>query len=702
MTEDLSMKVFQDRYALRDDDGNILEKTYDQMWDRVAKFVADGNKKEEKLFREALDDFKLIPAGRILAGAGWGKNLTFSNCYSFQIQDSRDSIYSVLKDTANILASGGGVGQDFSLLRPEGSIIKGIRGIASGPCSFISTYHASASTISQGGSRRGAALASLKINHPDILKFIRYKSENKGDWYTYNVSVQITNDFVEALEGRKLFQLYHPKGTKEQNIKIRAEELFNEICERAWQSGDPGLHMIDVVNEVNPSIYYEKLSSSNPCGEQFLPGDGGSCTLSSINLTKYVSDKLFDYENFENDTKIGIRFLDNILTLNYFPTEETKEASLRSRRIGLGILGLADAMLLMGYKYGSKESLQWFESVMKSFQEATTTASISLAKDRGSFPMFDSTKYTTTKFAKTRLSPEQRKDINKFGIRNADYTMIAPTGSLSLLAKVSSGIEPNFDYKYIRKDRLGEHTIIHPLYDGNEEIFVTANDCPLDGHLKIQEVAQKYLTNSLSKTINLPNSATIDDVKKAYKYAMKHGFKGITVFRDGCKEGVLVRDKKPEEKEYTRPTYLKGTTFSQQTPIGKAFITINENGSNKPFEVFINVGKAGSDIQTFGEAIGRLISLNLRTNGKTEIEDKMDEIIDQLKNIGGVSSVGMGKNKVKSLPDGISKVLQQYKVDYEEKIDEYSNKNICPQCGFYSLVVQEGCENCLQCLYSRC
>jgi len=701
--EDFAYKLFQDRYAARDEN-KIIETEFSQMWERVANFVSKEVKKDYELFRDALWDFKLIPAGRILAGAGIQKKLTFANCYFLQIGDSRDEIYQALHNTANILAAGGGVGHDFSLLRPEGSEVKGVRGTSSGPIGFISVFNQSALTISQAGERRGAQLASLSINHPDIYRFIKYKSENPGDWSTYNVSVKITSEFIKALKEDGKFKLFHLKGEpKKHNKIIDARELFEEICKMAWISGDPGLLFIDKANEISPLNGVVELSGSNPCGEQIL-NNYGVCNLSSINLTKFVTEnKTFDFDAFSYYIRIGVRFLDNIIDLNYYPIEKAKEIAQSTRRIGLGMTGIADAMIMLKLKYGSNDSLKWFEKIAKTFLFNTIEESINLSQERGAFPLFNPDIYLKTKFAREKLTDDQKDKINKFGIRNGDLTAIAPTGSISLLAGISSGIEPNFDSRYIRRDRLGEHEIIHPLYKGNEDVFVTANKLPIESHLKILEIAQKYITNSVSKTVNLASSSSIEDIKKVFLYAIDSEIKGITVFRDGCKKGVLDRGTKiiPEKKKEiikSRPECLTGFTYQQPTPLGKALITINENSDREPFEVIITVGKSGSDIGSLGEAIGRLISFNLRTESTMVTEEKLDEIINHLQGIGGAGGIGFGKSKVKSLPDAIAKVLSKYK----SKHIDVKTIDICPQCGVASLVSEEGCVNCKNCGYSKC
>lgn len=800
----LRQKVFLDRYSLKDIKGNPIEKTPEEMWQRVAKGIAGVEKpavrkKWEKKFYELMQDFKFVPGGRILSGAGTGFDMTYYNCFVIpNPPDSRGGIMENLSQMIEIMAHGGGVGVNLSSLRPRGARVKKVNGFSSGPLNWAELYStATKDIIQQGGSRRGALMLMLHDWHPDIEEFITTK-QDLTKLNGANLSVCVSDDFMEAVKKDADWDLEYadlddPKydkkwtgdlvewkklGGKVKKYKtVKAREQWNLICEAAWRSAEPGLHFLDRSNKRSNTYYFERLVATNPCGEQPL-SPWAVCNLGAMNLAVYVKDKKFDYEAFGKDVQVAVRFLDDVIDdTNYFIKENEKVAK-DIRRQGLGILGLADALIKMEVKYGSEESLKIIDKMFRTLRDNAYTSSSDIAKEKGSFPKYNKEKYLKGWYIK-QLPKEVREKIAKQGIRNAVLLTIAPTGSTGLLAGVSSGIEPVYEFEFKRRDRLGEHLVYHPLFDEwknahpNEkrpEYFVSANDLTPEEHVKVQAVAQEYIDSSISKTVNAPKTHTVDDVKKLYEMAYDMGLKGITYMRDGSRQGVLERieEKKEEKKEETkaeviknpvmpRPMMVEGVTYQAETPVGKTFITINHNESREPFEVFITVGKSGSDVTAMADALGRMISLNLRLVGHLTPRDKIKQIVAQLVGIGGATSVGFGENRVRSLPDAVAKVLSKHfefrvngvvedkpsanglsnghssnGVQTHVKADEPVGTkeeivkleqltlatpqgtlspteglstglyDICPECGAASLAYEEGCRHCYGCGYSKC
>ncbi len=785
-------KVFLDRYALKDAKGNPVEKTPEEMWKRVAKGIAGvekqkNRKKWEKKFYDVMTDFKFLPGGRILAGAGTGFDVTYYNCFVIpNPPDSRGGIMQNLTQMIEIMAHGGGVGLNLSGLRPRGSRVKKVNGFSSGPMNWAELYSlATKDIVQQGGSRRGALMLMLHDWHPDIEEFITVKQDlNKINGA--NLSVCVSDGLMEAVKKDTDWDLVYPdlddpKYDKKWNgdindwkkiggkvvVKktIKARQLWNLICEAAWRSAEPGLHFLERSNKRSNTWYFEKLIATNPCGEQPLSA-WAVCNLGAMNLSAYVKNKKFDYENFAKDVQVAVRFLDDVIDdTNYF-IEENEKVAKDIRRQGLGILGLADALIKMEIKYGSDESLKVIEKIFKTLRDNAYSASSDIAKEKGSFPKFNKEKYLQGWHIK-RLPENIRKKIAKQGIRNAVLLTIAPTGTTSLISGVSSGIEPVYEFEFVRRDRLGEHMMYHPLYEEwkkanpreeKPEYFVSANDLTPEEHVKVQAVAQEFIDSSISKTVNAPKTHTVEDVKKLYEMAYDMGLKGITYMRDGSRQGVLerVEDKKEEKKEEVkapiapvipRPMMVEGVTYQAETPVGKTYITINHNENNEPFEVFITVGKSGSDVAAMADALGRMISLNLRLVGHLTPRDKVKQIVAQLIGIGGATSVGFGENRVRSLPDAVAKVLSrhfEFRVNgvvedrhpangnglhsnghapiaadqpvKEEivKIEQLTLQtpklsepatglhDLCPECGGATLAYEEGCRKCYACGYSKC
>jgi len=790
-------KVFLDRYSLKDKAGAPMEQTPDEMWRRVAKGIASQEKPAlrktwEKKFYDAMVDFKFLPGGRILAGAGTGFDVTYFNCFVIPSpKDSRDGILDNLKIMIEIMARGGGVGINLSSLRPKGSRVKKVNGFSSGPMNWAELYSlATKDIVQQGGSRRGALMLMLHDWHPDIEEFITVK-QDLSRINGANLSVCISDDFMEAVKADKDWNLEYPdlddprydkkwdgnlQAWKKMGGKVvikktvKAKYIWDLICEAAWRSAEPGLHFLDRSNKRSNTYYFEHLIATNPCGEQPL-GAWAVCNLGAMNLSAYVKNEKFDYENFGKDVRVAMRFLDNVIDDTYYFFPENEKVAKDIRRTGLGILGLADALIKMKLRYGAPESEETIKKIFETLRNNAYEASSEIAKEKGVFPKYNKEKYLKA-WHVSHLPENIKAKIAKNGIRNAVLLTIAPTGTTSLISGVSSGVEPVYEFEFIRRDRLGEHKMYHPLYEAwkkahpNEpkpQYFVSANDLTPEEHVMVQAIAQEYIDSSISKTVNAPNAHTVEDVKNLYMQAYDHGLKGVTYMRDGSREGVLSRieEKKPEVQPATmpkeivrapRPMMVEGVTYKTQTPVGDTFITLNHDESREPFEVFITIGKSGSDIAAMADALGRMISLNLRLAGNLPPRERIRQVISQLSGIGGARSVGFGDNRVRSLPDAVAKVLAKqyaFKVNgvvedklapgvatqaealvevsaaptpaQEEKeeitvltqlplqegitIDtkpKTNNFDICPECGTSAFVFEEGCGKCYACGHSEC
>lgn len=798
-------KVFLDRYSLKDKNGNPTEKSPEEMWKRVAKGVVGAEKKEdrskwEKKFYDAMIDFKFVPGGRILAGAGTGFDVTFYNCFVLPSpQDSRDGIMDNLKAMIEIMARGGGVGLNLSSLRPRGARVKKVNGFSSGPCNWAQLYSiATHDIIQQGGSRRGALMLMLWDWHPDIEEFVTVK-QDLTKITGANLSVCVSDKFMEAVKNDDDWDLVFPDITdKEYDEKwdgvlnnwialkkkvkvhktIKARHLWDLICKAAWKSAEPGIVFMERYNKWYNNWYWNTVNCTNPCGEEGLPS-WGVCNLSSLNLSAFVKNYAvdkpgeMDYKSLAEHAKIGVRLQDNVIDIDSYAFPQIREIQLNGeRRIGLGTMGLGDALIKMHLRYGSDGALKVVEKIFRTIRDAAYEASTELAKEKGSFPKFNANKYLKGHFIK-KLPKEIRARIKKYGIRNSLLLQEAPTGSTSLLAGVSSGIEPIYEFEFTRKDRLGEHKIYHHLFEEwrnmhpdeeKPDYFVSANDLTPEDHVKVQGLIQKYVDASISKTVNAPKAHTVEDVKKLYELAYEYGCKGIAYMREGSREGVLVRkeeEKKEEQKGIIiptapRPYMVEGVTYKTETPVGITYITINHNQDKQPFEMFITVGKSGSDVAAMADALGRMISLNLRLNAQLPPRDRIKQIVAQLIGIGGTKSVGFGGNRVRSLPDAIAKVLSahfafavngvvedKYKANHtngvsngqvkthivEETVTSSKKEeivameqlalstqsgdlshdglstglfDICPECGSGSLAYEEGCRKCYSCGYSEC
>lgn len=790
----IRQKVFLDRYALKDKDGSLLEKTPEEMWKRVAWGVSQTEKKQdqakwEKEFYRVMEDFKFVPAGRILSGAGTNYQVTYFNCFVIPSpKDSRDGILESLKQLVEIQSRAGGVGLNLSSLRPRGARVKKVNGTSSGPVTWAGLFsYATHDVVQQGGSRRGATMLMLWDWHPDIEEFITVK-EDLSKINGANLSVCVSDAFMEAVKKDADWDLVYPDiddpeydklwdgeidkwkelGKKVKVHKtVKARELWDLICKAAWNSAEPGLHFMERSNKRSNTWYFERLIATNPCGEQPL-GAWAVCNLGAMNLSAYVKDAdlatdkagWFDFDSFGKDVRVAMRLLDNVIDQTYYFFKENEKNAKEIRRTGLGIMGLGDALIKMQLAYGSEESLPVIEKIFKTLRDNAYHASSDLAREKGSFPMYDKEKYMQGYHIKA-LSRTLREKIAKQGIRNAVLLTIAPTGTTSLVSGVSSGVEPVYEFTFLRRWRGGEEVIYHPLFEEWKKAhpegdkpgyFVSANDLTPIEHAKVQAVAQEYIDSSISKTVNAPNTHTIDDVKTLYMMAYDMGLKGITYMRDGSRQGVLERvdDKKKEEvKEVQampirkRPLALTGVTHETQTPLGNTFITINHDSEGKPFELFINSGKSGSDVMAMSEALGRIMSMVLRMQSPVEPRERIREMIDQLTGIGGGRSVGFGANRVRSLPDAVAKVLAEHfefrvnghvadknptkmiKADEAQNVPAketsetatqaplplltavpaaaaHTNADLCPECGSASFVHEEGCAKCYSCGHAEC
>ncbi|HLD01832.1 MAG TPA: adenosylcobalamin-dependent ribonucleoside-diphosphate reductase [Patescibacteria group bacterium] len=712
-------KVFLDRYSLKDKKGDPIEQEPTQMWRRVSDAIASVEKTPtlqktwSNKFYNAMEDFKFVPGGRVLAGAGTGYAVTFYNCFVIPSpKDSRDGILDNLKNMIEIMARGGGVGVNISSLRPRGARVKKVNGFSSGPINWAGMYSlATHDIIQQGGSRRGALMLMLWDWHPDIEEFITVK-QDLTKINGANLSICVSDSFMEAVKNDGDWDLVFPDlddpeydakwdgildhwkklGKKVTHYKtVRARDLWEMICTAAWRSAEPGLVFMERYNKWYNNWYWNTINCVNPCGEEGLPA-WGVCNLASLNLSAFVKgyevDKpgTFDYASLAEHARIAVRFQDNVVDADQYIYPEIEEMQHQGeRRIGLGTLGLGDALIKMHLRYGSEDSLPVVDKIYKTIRDAAYDESINISKEKGAFPKINVKKHLQGYFIK-QLPKEIKKKMKQSGIRNSMLLQAAPTGTTSLLSGASSGIEPVYEFEYYHMGRLGKQLVYHHIYgdwkkkhpnEARPDYFVAANDLTPENHVKVQATVQKYVDASISKTVNAPNAHTIEDVKKLYMMAYDAGCKGVTYMRDGSRQAIFERvpEKKDtsqalvqeEQKPATpitprvpRPMVLTGVTYKTESPIGKMYITINQDEKNDPFEVFINHGKSGSDVTAMADALGRMISFVLRIHSSVPARERMREMVSELTGIGGARSVGFGENRVRSLPDAIAKVLAKH------------------------------------------
>ncbi len=712
-----SMRVLERRYLRKDEYGRTIESPEEMLW-RVAGWVALAESPDRREywtneFYKVMDDLDFLPNSPTLMNAG-KEDGQLSACFVLPIEDSMDGIFTTLKNTALIHKSGGGTGFNFSHLRPHGDAVKSTNGVASGPVSFMELFDHTTEIVMQGGMRRGANMGILNCNHPDIVRFVKAKVE-ENRLTNFNISVGITDSFMKAVKENKDWELINPRNGEIVNT-VKARDLFNLFVEYAWRTGDPGLLFLDTIQKHNP-IKGSVIEASNPCGETpLLPYE--SCNLGSINLLNFYDSKTndIDYYRLKDVVKTAVRFLDNIIDVNCYPIPEIERATKATRKIGLGVMGWADLLYKLKIPYNSERALELANKVMCYIREKAHLYSYELAKEKGTFPLFN-------------------PDDFPFEVRNATITTIAPTGTISLIAGVSGGIEPNFALAYQRKaftkEAKGEETLIYinpillrelkdrGLYsedlvskimekgslkdldvpDDIKQVFVTAHDISPDWHVKMQAAFQKYVDNAVSKTINMPHNATIDDVYNAFMLAYDLGCKGITIFRDGCKSGQVLNVGTKEvvkSKKQDRPSMLNGKTVKISTSYGNLYLTLNVDENGNPFEIFATLGKSGKDTQAHTEAIGRLVSLALRSG------ISINDVIRQLKGIGGSTQV-LDENLftlILSIPDAIAKGLEML-INGEINNHELIKGDVCPTCGA-PLIYEEGCIRCSSCDFSKC
>lgn len=563
--EGVRARVFRDRYSLKDQDGTPTEAAPEQMWARVARGIAQAEADPlaqaewEAAYRAVLTDFKFVPGGRILTGAGSGHDVTYYNCFVLPSpEDSRGGIMDTLKLMVEIQARGGGVGVNLSSLRPRGAYVRGVNGTSSGPTAWGGLFaYATSNVIQQGGSRRGALMLMLDDDHPDVEEFVTVKRD-LTQLNGANLSVCVSDRFMDAIKADAPWPLRW-KGETKKTLPARA--LWDLICESAWLSGEPGLVFMERYQKLSNTAYCEQLISVNPCGEQGLPA-WGVCNLGSMNLAAYASGPVgggvFDYGALEHDVAVAIRFLDSVVdsTGYFFPENEAAQKAVR--RTGLGTMGLADALIRMGLRYGSVGAEAFVGRVYRTIRDAAYTASARLAEEKGPFPAYDSGRYLDRPFVRD-LPERVQALIRAHGVRNAVLLTQAPTGTTSLLAGASSGIEPVYDFTLVRRDRTGESVIHHPLLaewrgarlaEPNAPLpdyFVAANDLTPEEHVRVQALVQRYTDSSISKTVNAPHDHTVAQVQELYLKAYDYGCKGVTYFRDGCREGVLSHAGEPPD-----------------------------------------------------------------------------------------------------------------------------------------------------------
>ncbi|HPD74236.1 MAG TPA: adenosylcobalamin-dependent ribonucleoside-diphosphate reductase [Patescibacteria group bacterium] len=832
--------ILEKRYLRRNKLGEI-EETPEDMFQRVANAIAEPDEPYRNPEKTSIEFYNLIstkkffPNSPTFTGAGTPIG-QLAACFVLPVEDdlgkSRDGIFQTLRNAALIQQSGGGNGFSFSRLRAKGSRISTSNGLSTGPVGFMEAYNGAFGVIAQGGVRKGANMGILRVDHPDIREFITAKT-TEGKLSNFNISVALTDKFLEAVEKDETYEIFDPH-TKEIVETPKAREIFDLIVENAYKNGEPGVLFIDTANKDNPVPSLYELEATNPCGEQWL-GPYENCCLGSINLSEHItSDNKIDWEELRKTVILSTRFLDNVVSANkYVPAvPQLKEAAHQNRRIGLGIMGLADLFYVLGVRYGSEEAQDLAGQVMEFIRFHAMKASIELAKERGPFPAIKDSIFNPSNLVWTPPTPlksfsfgwerpaidwsEITNGIRLYGLRNAAVTTVAPTGTISTVAGVEGyGCEPVFALAYLRNVyqaagdlekmtltyvspsfqkalddidmsdvkrreiideiiRVGSCQSIKDLPDDLRHTFVVSGDITPEEHIYMQASLQRFVDNSISKTCNLPPTAVPEDVEKVYMMGWKLGCKGLTVYVSGSRqEEVLVTQEKKEStteggksdgekpveegkidankdvsKEITnneeklivekpsdvkleREYRLNGSTYCVKTPQGKAFITINKDSNGRPFEVFINVGKAGTDVSALSEGLGRLVSGWLRVPGASE--NAVTEIISQLGGIGGSRSVGFGKNKVSSIPDAVAKVLSEElgysllknqsngngdnfistKINTEylnirSDASEVSlnpvtgNIDVCPDCGNYSFIKEEGCAKCYLCGYSVC
>ena len=756
---EISNWIWNSKYRFFDSDGNAVDSSIEDTWMRIAKTLASVEKDTEywtPRFYEALSEFKFLPAGRIIAGAGTERSVTLFNCFVMgDIPDDMSGIFTAVKEAALTLQQGGGIGYNFSTLRPQGAPVVGVGADASGPLSFMDVWDSMCRTIMSAGSRRGAMMATLRCDHPDIEAFVEAKSD-PSRLRMFNLSVLVTDKFMKAVSEEKNWDLKF-EGTVFKTVS--AANLWNKIMKSTYDFAEPGVIFIDRINQQNNLAYCEEISATNPCGEQPLP-PYGACLLGSINLTKLVKQPFehgasIDLKTLGDLTSLAVRMLDNVIDISKFPIDQQRNEAISKRRIGLGITGLADALIMCGVKYGSKEAVNLTKTWLSVLRDSAYKCSIDLAKEKGPFPLFNKRRFLESHNVK-KLPKDLKDGIKGFGIRNALLTSIAPTGTISLLAdNISSGLEPVFAFKYNRKvlqpdgsnitEQVNDYAygLFERLRSKNTsrtEAFVDAQMLQPNDHLVMQATVQEYIDSSISKTINCPEDISFETFKEVYKSAYDLGCKGCTTYRPNDVTGSVLyldENEKKDVREGTtkrkngkqngvidstltpieRPERLDGKTYKIKWPESDhaIYITMNDiiqDGERRPFEIFIN----SKNMEHFAwtVALTRMISAVFRRGGDVSF------VVEELKAVfdprGGA---WMERRYIPSLLAAIGEVIEKHMIEIGFLMDKGAvsenfkgGKNIlnfdnqreksCSRCGSVGILHQEGCDVCTACGYSKC
>ncbi|WP_108502172.1 adenosylcobalamin-dependent ribonucleoside-diphosphate reductase [Paracoccus indicus] len=746
----IAEQIWDMKYRMKDAEGQAVDGSVEDSWRRVARDLARVEKEpakwEEKFF-SALEDFKYLPAGRILAGAGTGRSVTLFNCFVMgTVPDSMSGIFDMLKEAALTMQQGGGIGYDFSTIRPRGAAVKGVAADASGPLSFMDVWDAMCRTIMSAGSRRGAMMATMRCDHPDVEQFIEAKQDS-ARLRMFNLSVLVTDDFMDAVRADAPWEL---KFDGKVYRTVQALDLWNRIMKATYDYAEPGVIFIDRINKANNLSYAETIAATNPCGEQPLP-PYGACLLGSINLARLVKNPFtdaaeLDPEALDDLVRTAIRMMDNVVDASKFPLEAQALEAQNKRRIGLGVTGLADALLMLGLRYGADDAVEQTRAWMKAIARSAYLASVDLAKEKGAFPLFDAKKYLASGFM-SKMDKDVRDAIAKHGIRNALLTSIAPTGTISLYAgNVSSGIEPVFAYAYTRKvlqkdgSRTEEEVVDYAVQmwrdlKGDAELpdyFVNAQTLAPKDHVAMQAAAQEWVDSSISKTINCPEDISFEAFKDVYMSAWDLGCKGCTTYRPNDVTGsVLSVSEKTEEapeadtgadvvyltEPLDRPAALEGATYKLKWPGSEhaIYITINDivqSGHRRPFEIFIN--SKNMEHYAWTVALTRMVSAVFRRGGDVSF------VVEELKAVfdprGGAWMQG---RYVPSILAAIGGVIERHlietgflageglglKTDPKAEVmavGEAPRGPSCPSCGQFGMRMVEGCMTCPSCGHSKC
>ncbi|OGP25166.1 MAG: ribonucleoside-diphosphate reductase, adenosylcobalamin-dependent [Deltaproteobacteria bacterium GWB2_55_19] len=677
-----ALKVLEKRYLKKDAGGNVVE-TPEEMFRRVAINVALGDKCYDpgtdcdataREFYEMMSSLEFLPNSPTLMNAG-RELQQLSACFVLPVEDDLMGIYETLKNAAFVHQSGGGTGFSFSRLRPAGDIVKSTMGVASGPISFMKVYDASTEQVKQGGTRRGANMGILRVDHPDIMEFVSCK-DMEGAISNFNLSVAVTDGFMEALKNDSTYQLVNPRTGKAVG-EIRAKDVFERVVEQAWKNGEPGVVFIDRINEHNPTPHTGKIEATNPCGEQpLLPYE--SCNLGSINLSLMTKDGAVDWSRLGDTVKKAVHFLDNVIDMNRYPIPQIEKITKLNRKIGIGVMGWADMLLELRIRYNSMEAVKLAEKVMSFIHEKAVSASSDLANSRGNFPNY-------------KGSTWERRGIK---VRNATLTTIAPTGSISIIAGCSSGIEPVFAWRGESEQVDETFTWEHPLFAEVKDLpflpewFVTASQVAVGWHIKHQAAFQKNTDNAVSKTVNMPIEASKEDVEEAFLSAYSLGCKGITVYRDGSRVKQVIRkaaSESPAHGDGVLPDIIDEKRVKVDTKEGRYYIHVSHL-DGEPKEVFVTVPPQGAS-RPWVECIARLISQSLRHG--VPYDEVLEQLYKSYLQYGDITSPLLAVNK------GLQKALES--LGREVRFKSLS----CPDCGG-ELVMEEGCTKCYSCGFSKC